>query len=123
MSDKERNDIKTRFKKGQSGNPTGRPKGNKSTAAPLREAFLKTIRVRDGQGTRDVPKIVLAAEVCLNNAIKGDLKSFVKIMEMIDKFKLMEIVAGPPPITEIRRVIVDPRQIHNDEAKHQGSKE
>jgi hypothetical protein len=123
MSDKERNDLKTRFKKGQSGTPTGRPKGTKSTSAPLRDVFLKTIRVRDGQGTRNIPKIVLAAEVCLNNAIKGDLKSFVKIMEMIDKFKLVEVVSGPPPITEIRRVIVDPQQFHTDAVKHQGNKE
>jgi hypothetical protein len=71
MSETERNDLKTRFKKDQSGNRAGRPKGGKNTAAPLREAFLKTVRIRDGQGTRDVPKIVAAAEVCLNKALKG----------------------------------------------------
>lgn len=110
MSDTERNDFKTRFRKGQSGNPAGRPKGRKNTSAPLRDMFLKTVRIRDGQGTRDVPKIVAAAEVCLNNALKGDLKSFVKIMEMADKFKLLDVVSSPPEITEIRRIIVDPQK-------------
>ena len=105
----ERNDYKTRFTKGRSGNPAGRPKGGKNSAIPLRDLFMKTIRVRDGQGTRDVPKIVAAAEVCLNNALKGDLKSFVKIMEIADKFKLIDQVSMSPEITEIRRIIVYPK--------------
>lgn len=109
MSDKERNDFRTRFKKGQSGNPAGRPKGRKNTAAPLREAFLKTVRIRDGQGTRDIPKIVAAAEVCMNNALKGDLKSFAKIMEIAERFKLLDVVSSSPEITQIRRIIVDPK--------------
>jgi hypothetical protein len=110
MSESERRDFKTRFKKGQSGNPAGRPKGRKNTAAPLRDAFLKAVRIRDGHGTRDVPKIVAATEVCLNNALKGDLKSYVKIMEIAAKFKLLDEVSEPPPITVVRRIIVDPKE-------------
>jgi hypothetical protein len=110
----ERNDIKTRFKKGTSGNPTGRPKGRKTAAPTLRDAFFGTVRIRDGQGTRDVPKIVAAAEVCLNNALKGDLKSFVKIMEVAAKFKVLDEVSLRPPITEIRRIIVYPKPPKTD---------
>jgi hypothetical protein len=73
-------------------------------------AFLQTVRIRDGQGTRDVPKIVAAAQVCLSNALKGDLKSFAKIMERADKFRLLDVVSSPPQITQIRRIIVDPKQ-------------
>jgi hypothetical protein len=68
------------------------------------------VRVRDGQGTREVPKIVAALEVCLNNALKGDLKSFVKIMEVIARHKLLDAISAPPQVTEIRRVIIDPRR-------------
>src|SRR5258708_22162472 len=73
------------------------------------EAFLKTLRVRDGQGTREVSKIVAAAEVCLNNALKGDLKSFAKVMEIADKFGLLKPGSIYPEITHITRTIVDPR--------------
>ena len=107
MSDGDRNDFKTRFKAGQSGNPAGRPKGRKNTAAPLQDALFKTMRVRDGQGTRHVSKIVAAVEVCLNNALKGDLKSFAKIMEIAERYKLLDVNSSPPRITEIRRIIVD----------------
>jgi len=52
--------------------------------------------------------------VCLNNALKGDLKAFVKIMELAERFKLLDIVSSPPEITMIRHVIVDPRSPPND---------
>ena len=77
------------------------------------EAFLKTLRVRDGQGTREVSKIVAAAEVCLNNALKGDLKSFAKVMEIAERFKLLDVVSSPPQITRIQRIIVDPKEMKN----------
>src|ERR1700681_4241949 len=103
MADKQRKDILTRFKKGQSGNPSGRPKGTKNKAALLRQVLYRNIVVKDGQGSRSIPKIVAAAEVCLNNAIKGDLRSFVKIMEIAQKFQLMENSPNAPEqITEIR---------------------
>ena len=109
MPDEERNDFKTRFKKGRSGNPKGRPKKDNNASVSLRDAFLATVRVRDGQGTREVPKIVAALEVCLNNALKGDLKSFVKIMEVVARHKLLDAITGPPPVSLIRRTIVDPK--------------
>jgi hypothetical protein len=110
MPVKERNDILTRFKKGQSGNPSGRPKGRKNKAAQLRDVLYRDILVKDSQGSRSVPKIVAAAEVCLNNAIKGDLRSFVKIMDIAQKFQLIENSPNAPEeITEIRHTIVDPR--------------
>ena len=48
MSDNERADHRTRFKKGQSGNPGGRPKGRKNDATAVREVLFKPMRVKDG---------------------------------------------------------------------------
>jgi hypothetical protein len=110
MSGNERPDILTRFKKGQSGNPRGRPKGTKNKAAQLKDVLFRDIVVKDGQGSRSVPKILAAAEVCLNNAIKGDLRSFVKIMEIVHKFQLIENSPTiPEEISEIRITYVDPQ--------------
>jgi hypothetical protein len=110
MPGNERPDIQTRFKKGQSGNPRGRPKGRKNRAAQLRDVLYRNILVKDGRGSRSVPKIVAAAEVCLNNAIKGDLPSFVKIMEIVHKFQLIENSPTiPEEISEIRITYVDPQ--------------
>ena len=70
---------------------------------------MKKVRVRDGQGSREVPKIIAAAEVCLNNAIKGDLKSFVKIMELAAKYNFLDVVPSPPRFIQVRRIFVDPK--------------
>ena len=110
MSNEERADFKTRFKKGQSGNPRGRPKKRKNKTGQLLEALYRPIPVKDGRGTRTVPKIVAALEVCLNNAIKGDSKSFIKVMEFAQKFKLLEPSPHEPEeISEIQITIVDPQ--------------
>jgi hypothetical protein len=90
MADQERKDIQTRFKKGQSGNPRGRPRGRKNNAGLLSDAFFTTVRIKDAAGIRSVPKIVAAAEVCLNNALKGDLRSFAKAMEIAEKFGVLK---------------------------------
>ena len=95
---------------GQSGNPKGRPKGRKNNAGLLSDAFFKTVRIKDADGFRNVPKIVAAAEVCLNNALKGDLRSFVKVMEIAQKFEPLKPGSTQQEIAVIRRVIVDPRE-------------
>ena len=109
MADEERKDVQTRFKKGQSGNPKGRPKGRKNNVGLLSDAFFKNVRIKDAQGVRSVPKIVAAAEVCLNNALKGDLRSFAKAMEIAEKFGVLKPGSHHQEITHITRTIVDPR--------------
>jgi len=109
MADQERKDIQTRFKKGQSGNPKGRPSGRKNNAGLLSDAFLKNVRVKDVQGVRNVPKLVAAAEVCLNNALKGDLRSFAKAMEIAEKFGVLKPGSFQQEVTHITCTIVDPK--------------
>jgi hypothetical protein len=109
MSDNKRKDIQTRFKKGQSGNPKGRPKGRKNNADLLREVFFHPVRIKDAQGYRSVPKLVAAAEVCINNALKGDLRSFVKVMEFAEKFEILKPGPIQQEVTHITRTIVYPK--------------
>ncbi len=109
MSADDRPDIRTRFKKGQSGNPNGRPKGRKNDALQIKELLFKTIRVSDGDGVRSVPKIVVAIEVCLNKALKGDTRALEKIIKIAEKLESIQWAPPLPEITCIRRIIVDPK--------------
>ncbi|MBV9066032.1 MAG: hypothetical protein JO004_09745 [Methylobacteriaceae bacterium] len=112
MSDNERADHRTRFKKGQSGNPGGRPKGRKNDATAVREVLFKPMRVKDGNGSRTMPKIAVALEVCLNNAIKGESKNLFKLLELADKFGLLKdaVETDTPAFRSvtIKTVVVEP---------------
>ena len=81
----------TRFKKGQSGNPKGRPKGRKSVGKILRDALHRPIEVREGERIRAMPKIEAVIEVTLNKALKGDHRSFAKLMDVADKLGIIEL--------------------------------
>ena len=72
MSDKA---LTTKFKKGISGNPGGRPKGSKNKSTVLREAMLnKTDRML----SREVPAVL---NVVLNAAKNGDMAAAKMILD------------------------------------------
>ena len=73
------------FKKGQSGNPNGRPKGT-SIEAKLRQ------RLSEGEnGDRIVQSLI---SVALRQALNGDLRFWNTILERVDG-KVAERIAGP----------------------------
>ena len=72
----------TRFKKGQSGNPKGRPKGSLNVAT----VFLKTLRERvvineNGQ-RKTVTKLEAALKQLVNKAATGDTRALRLLLEL-----------------------------------------
>lgn len=65
----------TRFTKGQSGNPNGRPKGSKNLASIVINEAKQLITVTQDGKTRQVMKIEAAMTQLLNKAAKGDFAS------------------------------------------------
>ena len=65
----------TRFKPGQSGHPSGRPRGQRNFRTAVREALKEKITIREGDRTRTVSKMDGIIQVTFNKALKGDAKS------------------------------------------------
>jgi len=61
----------TRFKKGESGNPSGRPKGSQNVATVLIRAARKRVIVKEGDRQRTVSKLDAAATQLANKAALG----------------------------------------------------
>ena len=68
--------VETRFKPGQSGNPSGRPKGGKSITAALRHL------IDDGLDGKDLAEEL--ARLAIKRAMQGDFKFWDAIVERID---------------------------------------
>lgn len=65
----------TRFKRGQSGNPNGRPKGTLNIATVLAKALREQVVINEGGKRRVVTKLEAAAKQLVNKAASGDLSA------------------------------------------------
>ena len=83
--------VNRQFKRGQSGNPRGRPKGSKNLATMVAEALNEKIKVRTKDGrTRTLSKQELMVEVMINKAIAGDTKAFATVVQFLEKYEVFK---------------------------------
>jgi len=102
--------VATRFQKGKSGNPKGRPKGRKNVGTIFQDALHRKIGVREGDRIRSMPKIEAAIEVALNKALKGELGAFAKLMDVAAKLGIVELPPQEKNNAEHKLGMPDARQ-------------
>jgi len=73
----------TRFKKGASGNPNGRPKGAKGFIASLKRELESTVTVREGNRKIRIPKAEALAKRLVEKALKGEMVA-LKMLAQFD---------------------------------------
>jgi len=71
--------VDTRFKKGQSGNPSGRPKGAKSFSALLKRRLNRPTVVEEQGQQRTITMKEAIVEQLVQRALAGD----IRMMEML----------------------------------------
>ena len=87
----------SRYKKGQSGNPKGRPKGSKSFRSRLEKALREQIMVQQGDKKRKVPKLDVLVARFVNEAARGDWKRANKIIDYILATEERAAAENPDP--------------------------
>jgi hypothetical protein len=65
----------TRFKRGQSGNPKGRPKGKRNAATVVMRALQAKVVINENGRRREVTKFEAAVTQVANKAAGGDLRA------------------------------------------------
>jgi hypothetical protein len=66
----------TQFKKGQSGNPNGRPKGKRNMSTVILRSADAKVRINENGQQRAVSKFEAAMMQVANKAASGDLRAF-----------------------------------------------
>lgn len=74
------------FKKGQSGNPKGRPKGAKGVKASLKRELESSITVRERGREIKLSKAEVLAKGLVGDALKGDAKARMELLRLDDEF-------------------------------------
>jgi hypothetical protein len=75
---------KHQFRRGQSGNPRGRPKGAKNTATLLREILDRKIEVRSGSHSRKITIREVILTRFAESSLKGDVKAAAFLLQRYD---------------------------------------
>jgi hypothetical protein len=77
----------TQFKKGETGNKRGRPKGSKNLATLIMEAARDQVTVTVGGKKRQISKMQATTMQLATKAAGGNLASMVKFLDRIDEIE------------------------------------
>jgi Family of unknown function (DUF5681) len=93
--------VHTRFKPGQSGNPTGRPKDSPNLKTLFQKILKEQISLREGSVTKKISKAEAVMRGLVIGALKGDTRSVMTLLriaeqtgEFEDDDKNTEIIVG-----------------------------
>jgi hypothetical protein len=73
----------TRFEKGQSGNPKGRPSGAKNLSTLLNEALNECVIVAEDGGRRKITKREAIVKRIVNRSTTADLRAVKILLDML----------------------------------------
>jgi Family of unknown function (DUF5681) len=105
--------LHTRFKKGESGNPKGRPRGSKNLATLLEKELKERVVVTENGRRRSITKQEAMLKHLVNKAVSGDRR----LMQLLlDEIRLLETrisssSSGSEVLDEADRQVM--RQLHD----------
>jgi hypothetical protein len=86
----------TRFKKGESGNPKGRPKGSLNLATVLVRTLREQVVVNEGGQRKNITKLEAAVKQLANKAASGDLGALRQLFMLVDTVEQRSQEAATP---------------------------
>ena len=95
----------TRFKKGKSGNPRGRPKGSLNLATDLTAELGEHITVREDGRPRKVSKQRALIKSLMAKALQGDIRAMASLLALYAR------VITEPPHDENQPIEADELQV------------
>src|SRR3954452_8416288 len=82
--------VASRFRKGESGNPRGRRKGQRNLSSVLREVLGQTVTVKRGGKVERMSKAEALSKLLLSQAHGGDARASKAVLELTDKISRID---------------------------------
>jgi hypothetical protein len=103
----------TRFGKGKSGNPKGRPKGAKNLSTIIMEAANDQVMATIDGKPRKIAKVVATAMQLATKAASGNQQSMGQLLDWIDEIEARAAAARPVefPFTQADLMVL--REVHD----------
>jgi hypothetical protein len=74
---------RTRFEKGRSGNPKGRPRGAKNLTTLLGETLSEVVAINENGRRRKITKLAATCKRLVNEALTGNLSAMRLLLELV----------------------------------------
>jgi hypothetical protein len=84
----------TRFKKGQSGNPKGRPKGSLNVITVFTKTLREKVVINENGQRKTVTKLEAALKQLVNKGASGDLRALRQLLELARDSEAEQNVPG-----------------------------
>lgn len=72
--------VHSRFQRGKSGNPNGRPKGTLNVATTLFRALREIVVINENGRRKQITKLEAALKQLVNKAASGDLRALTQLI-------------------------------------------
>lgn len=87
----------TRWKKGQSGNPKGRPKADRTGPLDISDILNEPVEVMENGKVKQISKFEAMMKKTAQKAIAGDVRATIRFIRACEKFDLLLV---PAPATD-----------------------
>jgi hypothetical protein len=101
----------TQFKKGQSGNPNGRPKGSRNLRTEMLEELRSQVTARENGREIRVSRHRLVLKSLIGKAAGGDMKAITLLMDLAMRLDLAEPAAAARAEDEHEPLAAEDRDI------------
>jgi len=105
--------VHSRFKPGQSGNPSGRAKGSQNLKTLFHKIMKEEVQLREGTDVRKVTKAEALMHGLVIGALRGDARSMGTLLRLAEQMGQFEEERND--VTGIRRIIITGVPRHGDD--------
>jgi hypothetical protein len=99
----------TRFKKGVSGNPRGRPKGRLNLATAFMKALREKVVINEHGQRKTITKLEAALKQLANKGASGDLRALAQLIALAQDAEAKQNMPGAqePVVSEIDHEVME----------------